>query len=204
MHSSRRQRTTAAVTVPSASYSRASVHGTPLHNAGGDTGFIVTDLRLAPLYANAAAIQILGYGTETTDDVVSDAVLQAQLRSIFQTHALGTDAVVAETFMSGRRQYACRSFTLDARERDDNPPRVALIIERTGRRTWMLRAFGEEHNLSPRECETVLHLTEGLTTKEIASRMHVSPNTVKQFMRLVMCKLDVTTRSGILGKLISR
>jgi DNA-binding CsgD family transcriptional regulator len=198
------RRRTVAVTVSSASSAAASRDGVPLQHSDGDTGFIVTDLELALLYANAAAIQTLGYGTETTDEVVSDALLQAQLRSIFQTHALANDAAVAATFVSGRRQYMCRSFTLDAREGEDRPPRLALIIERAGRRTSMLRNLAERYSLSPRECETVLHLSEGLTTKEIASRMQISPNTVKQFMRLVMCKLDVTTRSGILGKLLSR
>jgi len=58
-------------------------------------------------------------------------------------------------------------------------------------------------NLSPRECETVQHLTYGLTNKEIAQRMNISPNTVKQFLRLIMSKMSVTTRSGILGKLLT-
>ena len=39
--------------------------------------------------------------------------------------------------------------------------------------------------------------------KEIAERMHVSPNTVKQFVRLIMSKMQVATRSGVLGKLLS-
>jgi DNA-binding NarL/FixJ family response regulator len=41
-----------------------------------------------------------------------------------------------------------------------------------------------------------------LTTKEIAHRMSVSPNTIKQFVKLTMSKMGVTTRSGIIGKLI--
>jgi DNA-binding CsgD family transcriptional regulator len=175
----------------------------PLNYDDGDTGFVVTDLKLAPLYVNAAAIQILGYGTEPSDDIVSDPLLQARLQSIFQTHALTSEVAVAATFVSGHRQYVCRSFTLDPRD-GYRPSRIALIIERAGHRNAMLRDLAARYHLSPRESETVLHLTDGLTTKEIASRMKVSPNTVKQFMRLVMCKLDVTTRSGILGRLLSR
>ena len=57
-------------------------------------------------------------------------------------------------------------------------------------------------HLSPRERETVSLLSEGLTTKEIAHRMSVSPNTIKQFVKLTMSKMGVTTRSGIIGKLI--
>jgi DNA-binding CsgD family transcriptional regulator len=43
-----------------------------------------------------------------------------------------------------------------------------------------------------------------LTSKEIATRLEISPNTVKAFVRLVMVKMGVTTRSGIVGKLLSQ
>jgi len=33
--------------------------------------------------------------------------------------------------------------------------------------------------------------------------MNISPNTVKVFLRLVMLKMGVTTRSGVVGKLMS-
>ena len=56
--------------------------------------------------------------------------------------------------------------------------------------------------LTDREIEAVQHLADGLTSKEIAQRMNISPNTVKVFLRLVMLKMGVTTRSGVIGKLV--
>jgi DNA-binding CsgD family transcriptional regulator len=47
----------------------------------------------------------------------------------------------------------------------------------------------------------VEYLIQGLTSKEIAVRMNISPNTVKAFLRLVMVKMKVSTRSGIAGKI---
>jgi hypothetical protein len=48
------------------------------------------------------------------------------------------------------------------------------------------------------------YLSEGgLTTKEIAARIRISPNTVKSFLRSIMLKMGVTTRSGIVGKAIA-
>ena len=44
-------------------------------------------------------------------------------------------------------------------------------------------------------------LLQGLTSKEIAVRMGISPNTVKAFLRLVMVKMGVSTRSGIVGRI---
>ncbi len=62
--------------------------------------------------------------------------------------------------------------------------------------------ISETYGLTAREQETVQFLLEGFTSKEIAQRMMISPNTVKAFIRLVMVKMSVSTRSGIVGKIV--
>jgi DNA-binding CsgD family transcriptional regulator len=62
--------------------------------------------------------------------------------------------------------------------------------------------ISERYGLTARERETVQFLREGFTSKEIAQRMEISPNTVKAFIRLVMVKMGVSTRSGIVGKIV--
>ena len=54
--------------------------------------------------------------------------------------------------------------------------------------------------LTPREQETLELLAIGLTNKEIADRMKISANTVKSFLKLLMIKMGVSTRSGIVGR----
>jgi two-component system nitrate/nitrite response regulator NarL len=61
--------------------------------------------------------------------------------------------------------------------------------------------LAEQFRLSQRERETVEYLLHGLTSKEIATRMNISPNTVKVFVRLIMVKMGASTRSGIVGKI---
>jgi DNA-binding CsgD family transcriptional regulator len=80
---------------------------------------------------------------------------------------------------------------------------VALLLERRSPGWLSLSEISESYNLTRRERQTVELLVRGLTTKEIAVQMSVSPNTVKAFLRLVMIKLGVSTRSGIVGKIIS-
>jgi DNA-binding CsgD family transcriptional regulator len=65
-----------------------------------------------------------------------------------------------------------------------------------------LTEIAERFGLTARERETVQYLLEGLTSKEIAQRMKISPNTVKAFLRLVMVKMGVSTRSGIIGRIV--
>ena len=45
---------------------------------------------------------------------------------------------------------------------------------------------------------------DGLRSKEIALRMQISPNTVKTFLRLVMLKMGVSTRSGIVRRVFEQ
>ncbi len=56
---------------------------------------------------------------------------------------------------------------------------------KSGNRRYVCRTFALQPNVS----------------KEIAERLKISPNTVKAFVRLVMVKMGVTTRSAVVGKL---
>jgi len=77
-----------------------------------------------------------------------------------------------------------------------------VLLERDASSSYSaLEEVSEEFDLTQRERETVEFLLQGLTSKEIATRMQISPNTVKAFLRLVMVKMKVSTRSGIAGKL---
>jgi DNA-binding CsgD family transcriptional regulator len=63
---------------------------------------------------------------------------------------------------------------------------------------------GLEYHLTDREQEALIGVAKGLTGKELASRMNISPNAVKAFLRLIMVKMGVTTRAGIVGTLVER
>jgi DNA-binding CsgD family transcriptional regulator len=79
---------------------------------------------------------------------------------------------------------------------------AAVLLERGSSGIRAVAQVGQEFELTGREKETVQLLAQGLTSKEIAVRMDISPNTVKAFLRIVMVKMGVSTRSGILGKVI--
>jgi DNA-binding CsgD family transcriptional regulator len=103
-------------------------------------------------------------------------------------------------FVSGRRKYVCRTLLLEPASTNGTGPTIAIVLERDSRRNDGLRRLCEQFKLTRREQEATLLLLDGLTTKEIAQRMNISPHTVKAFLRLIMMKLGATTRSGIVGK----
>jgi len=59
-----------------------------------------------------------------------------------------------------------------------------------------------QFNLTQREREALEYLLQGLTSKAIANRMNISPNTVKAFLRMIMIKTGVSSRSAMVGKII--
>jgi DNA-binding CsgD family transcriptional regulator len=64
-----------------------------------------------------------------------------------------------------------------------------------------LTQFSAKYHLTTREQQTLRGVLSGLTSKEVAEQMSISPNTVKSFLRLVMGKMGVSSRTGIVAKL---
>ena len=85
----------------------------------------------------------------------------------------------------------------------DSQCSVAIILERNSRGAFSIGQVSDRFNLTIREREVLQYLLSGLTTKQIASGMVISPNTVKAFLRMIMVKMGVSTRSGIVGKALT-
>ncbi|HXV61417.1 MAG TPA: LuxR C-terminal-related transcriptional regulator [Vicinamibacteria bacterium] len=157
-------------------------------------GIVILDASLRPVYANPAALQILAYpqlpGRGGLRDRIADLLRPEEPRP--------------RPFVSGRRRYICRFYALGPPSNGSSQTATAVILERGPNGALDLTRAAIEYNLTPREGETIGYLVEGLTSKEIAQRMGISPNTVKVFLRLAMVKMGVTTRSGILGVLFTR
>jgi DNA-binding CsgD family transcriptional regulator len=173
--------------------------GTPAKRRGANaTGLVIANARFESLYANDAAVQILSYPAAPPPISDWSALAQKRIRSILMVERFAADEPPA-SFASGRRRYECRPFLLQS---SDRPTIVAILFERLSRDSVDLSEISQRFHLSPREGETVLHLIRGLNTREVAQRMSVSPNTVKQFVRLTMSKMGVTTRLGIISRIM--
>jgi DNA-binding CsgD family transcriptional regulator len=61
-----------------------------------------------------------------------------------------------------------------------------------------------EYRLTARERETLLGMVMGLTNKELAQRMDISPSTAKAFVRMVMAKMGVTKRAAVVARVFER
>ncbi len=163
-----------------------------------EPGFLILDSKLNPVACNQQVINILTF-PNLADQVKRVGVFLADKIRVSLVNRQSRDSLeFVKEFRSGKRRYNCRIFHLDS---PDKGTLLVLVLERYSSRTATLSQLSEEFDLTVREQETVQLLLQGLTSKEIAARMDISPNTVKAFLRLVMVKMGVSTRSGIVGRI---
>jgi DNA-binding CsgD family transcriptional regulator len=163
-------------------------------------GFILTNAEGKPLYANAKAKTIVTYPEGPRRFPSAWAALMRQ--RIFtptgkQSSSLASSSHVE--FLSGRRKYVGLAIRLAKWRRPPAAASVAVVLERNDAASRGAAEVSKSFRLTERERGVVEHLIQGLTNKEIAGRMNISPNTVRAFIRMVMGKLGVSTRSGIVG-----
>jgi len=165
------------------------------------SGLVVLSSSLAPLAADSEAIQILTFPDRPEKLRNLNAILERVRSRLLQQNAANPPRFLQE-FRSGKRLYHCRSFYFEAQGERNSHPAIALLLERKAGAISLLEV-GDRFDLTVRELETVELLLQGLTSKEIAERMKISPNTVKAFLRLVMVKMGVSTRAGVIGRIVS-
>jgi len=184
--------------------SRASSASKPQSSAPG--AMLLPHVSLSPVAYNREALQILAFPNppEELAHPAADLARQIGARLVLRS-SKGARRFVAE-FESGNRTYRCRTLSVGCDGKDaDDPGRATtlILLERRASPSRLLkRQAWEKFGLTPRERQMVELLIEGMTTKEMAQALGLSPNTIKSFLRLVMAKMGVSTRSGIVGKLL--
>jgi len=175
-----------------------------VHTAPTRPGLLVVDNTLGVVAYNGEALKILTYPDAPEKIRHLDSWLANKIRSEL-VGRLSPPSFV-DAFRSSKRLYLCRSFPLDKSHQGNgfgsSAGLLIVMLERKSNETLKISEISERFGLTAREQETVQYLLEGLTSKEIAQRMKISPNTVKAFLRLVMVKMNVSTRSGIIGRIV--
>lgn len=158
-------------------------------------GLLLVDASLQPIYVSHEAVQILAY-PETSS---LERYVKEKVRFVFAS----VGSSVLTEFISGRRRYLCRKFPVASSSATSlREAAVAILLERS-KPQFDGSLIAAQFHLSQRERETMELLVHGFTSKEIANRMRISPNTVKAFLRLIMVKMSVTTRSGLVARVFA-
>jgi DNA-binding CsgD family transcriptional regulator len=188
-----------------ASESGRSVTAGAKFDSGSATGFVLVDAGWKPLSFNAEGVGILTYPMEKSERAsLSLAELTSLLAEKIRSELLGNGssglkASVVE-FVSGRRRYVCKTFFVSSSGKFPSQAHRALVLERAPSKMVPLMEIAQQFRLTPREREVLGHLVQGTSSRDIADRMRVSPSTVKAFLRTMMIKMGVCSRSAAVGK----
>jgi DNA-binding NarL/FixJ family response regulator len=159
-----------------------------------DVGLILLDVSLKPLAFDRGAAAILNYPAQMG---IPEEILRI-IRSRKPTEL----SSIRTTFRRGKSSYVCRVYLMESQAGLLEQPMVALHLEKDSSMSDAMYEAAAKYNLTEREQEALKGISMGLTNKELAERMSISPNTVRAFLRLIMVKMGVTTRSGIVAKIL--
>jgi DNA-binding CsgD family transcriptional regulator len=163
-----------------------------------EEGVIIMDsqFRILGLDRDARAILRSKVGYENSSDTVR---LPVHLEGIVSTFALSNDSFVNSKVDIGTTEYGCKVFRVQPLNGIMAGATFALHLRRMPSMNNSLEKVVEMYRLTDRESEILKGISLGLTSKALAKQMNISPNTVNSFLRLIMIKLGVTTRAGMVG-----
>lgn len=163
-------------------------------------GLLVTDSSLKLLFANNEANTILTYPSPSSQSLAEG--FQKRLRpGLFKVQGSSISRNGALKLQSGRRTYFCRAYLLNGNG-NGNDSATLLVLERGISKPLALSQFYQQFQLTHREQQVVALLLQGLSNKEMAGNMGISTHTVKAFLRMATIRMGVSSRSGIITKIL--
>uniref|UniRef100_UPI0040270DE4 response regulator transcription factor n=1 Tax=Candidatus Wunengus sp. YC60 TaxID=3367697 RepID=UPI0040270DE4 len=165
------------------------------------------------LYYNEVALSIISFSLNSRGnvEVSSDiATLCLRWKKLFdkklnKSNRKGNGVLPSADFIdilqSHKRRYAVRGLVMSSKEAKEK--QYLFLLERISNDNGNLQKSLRQWKLSPREQEIVHLLIEDRCNKEIARTLKLSLNTVKAYMKLLMLKLGVTSRTGVIGRLLT-
>jgi len=162
-------------------------------------GLILLGPANAQVACNVEALRILAYPNGSVNAKKVPTLISDKLPTLIRNRPPVENEREITELVSGRRKYLCSRYNLDMH----GPQALrttAILLERAGSPDVTMYELCNRFHLTARERQAVGFLVKGMTSKEIAQEMGISPNTVKSFLRLVMTKAGVSTRAGLIGR----
>jgi DNA-binding CsgD family transcriptional regulator len=163
-----------------------------------DVGLVLMDMSLKPIASDRGAFALLN-GMNSGSKTGSASLLPKEVMDLIgETPSDLSSAKM--TFHVGASDYTIRAYRMEAEA--GFPPMIALHIEKVSSTIDAVAAVAGKYHLTDREEETLRGIAQGLSSKELAEKMNISPNTVKVFLRLIMIKMGVTNRGAIVAQIL--
>jgi len=166
-----------------------------------EVGLILMDLFRHPIAIDAGAAVILRGANDSGVGLELASWFPPELAEILGRSEAAEMAPLKTYVQIGKKDYACTAYRLECQDGTSAQALIAIHLAKVdGDVVYDTIA---EYQLTTREMEALRGILTGLANKELAVRMKISPNTVKAFLRLIMIKMGVTTRSEMFAKIFS-
>src|SRR5271165_6217656 len=179
----------------------------PKHNLPtpmtAEVGLVLMDLSFNLIACDRGAASILNYPHQAAAISSGAPHIPTELMDLIRNRQPSDSGPLKAHIRIGICEYVCRAYVLEGSDGVFvQQPMVALHLERDLSASDAAFEVGTRYHLTEREMEALKGILIGLGSKEVAERMNISPNTVKAFLRLIMIKMGVTTRAGIVAKVL--
>ena len=171
-------------------------------------GIMVMDTSLEPIYQDENAVRILSDlkkakkpGDTSFEPLPRDVYLRCKdlLASVGQEKAFGPRQIQFDLVSPANKQTVSIQLRLIT-NRGINP--LLLLCFDPEEPLSCLLKRSKKHGLTGREIEVVALLSEGLTNKEIGSRLFICEYTVENHLRSIYRKMGVTNRTAVVHRLL--
>ncbi len=161
-------------------------------------GVLVLDRNHKLLYANQEALKLLNNSREIPPEVQR---LCEELKAQGQEHASGAAPgdSCALLWREGEPPCSIRAFLIGAHAKGRPATHIMVLVEKvTEQHSLNLKRAKSQYGLSDREIEVVALVAQGLSNKEIGSRLFISEHTIKDHIKNIMRKTGAASRSEII------
>lgn len=175
-------------------------------------GVCVLNPSLKLLYMNAEARELTGLMNHTPNGRRATGVLPPEITSFCEelvrlmqvrTGPQNWEHAQLRRVTGNARCFVMlRGFGIPAMAGIHEAHLIVTMEEINGRREVTAEGAKERFHLTDREQTVIIYLLKGLTNKEIASRLMITEQTVKEHVRHIMHKTHATTRTGVLAQVL--
>lgn len=176
-------------------------HEPRVYPATADVGIVLLDSSLRPIAFDRGAAEMFNEEAKRRGSGPAFTIPR-EIVDVIRRSRPGDPSAAKMRFRLGTRDYTCRTYLLQSGGVDQPNAFIAVHLERDVSVYDAVSEVGSEYRLTDREHEVLKEIAAGLTSKEVAQRMNISPNTVKVFLRMIMMKMGVSTRSGVIAKVL--
>jgi DNA-binding CsgD family transcriptional regulator len=165
-------------------------------------GLVLTDLSLTVIACDRGAAAILNGSKRANTQSERMPRLPKELVDLVRSRGFVDPTPSVARVRIGPSEYMCRAYLVEGHGELPSESIVAVHLEKDLSPSEAASEMGARYHLTERELEALQGILMGLGNKEVAERMNISPNTVKAFLHLIMLKMGVGTRAGIVAKVL--